>query len=80
MIGRRNGKSSAPRAETDPVVRAVQAAVNETLLDHKRSGHPVVFADEQGNPVWVPADEIVIPVLDEPTPKAKPKRRSKHDR
>jgi hypothetical protein len=69
-------KSNVPRAETDPVVRAVQRAVNETLLDHKRSGHPVVFADEQGNPVWVPAEEIVIPPLDEP----KPKRPSKHNR
>ncbi|MDZ4780703.1 MAG: hypothetical protein SGJ19_10655 [Planctomycetia bacterium] len=72
----RAAKSNAHRIETDPVVRAVQAAVNETLLDHKRSGHPVVFADEHGNPVWVPADEIVIPPLDEP----KPKRRSKHNR
>ena len=72
-------RSSAQRIETDPVVRVINLAVDKVMLDHKRFGHPVV-ADEQGNPVWVPAAEIVIPVLDEPTPKAKPKRRSKHDR
>jgi hypothetical protein len=76
----RKTRSRALRPETDPVVLAVQRAVNETLLDQKRSGHPVVFADEQGNPVWVPADEIVIPALDEPQSKAKSKRLSKHDR
>jgi hypothetical protein len=80
MIRQNKHNSPAPRPETDPVVRAIQEAANKVLLDHKRSGHPVVFADEQGNPVWVPADEIVIPALDEPKPKAKPKRRSKHDR
>ncbi len=61
--------------ETDPVIRAIQVGVNKVLLDHKRSGNPVVFADEQGRPVWVPAEEIVIPPLEEP----KPRRRSKHD-
>lgn len=75
MISRKDKDSGAQRQESDPVVRAIQVGVNKVLLDHKRSGNPVVFADEQGRPVWVPAEEIVIPPLDEP----KPRRRSKHD-
>jgi hypothetical protein len=41
-------------------MQAVQAAVRQTLIDHKRSGDPVVFCDDD-QIRWVPADEIEIP-------------------
>ncbi len=68
-------RSKEIKNEIELIESAMQEAVNEALLNHKRSGDPVVFADEQGRPVWVPAEEIVIPPLDEP----KPRCRSKHD-
>lgn len=51
-------------AEALAIERALQAAVRQTLIDHKRSGDPVVFCDD-GQIRWVPAEEIEIP---EPSP------------
>ena len=43
---------------------AIEAAVRRALLDHKRTGDPVVFCDG-GNVVWVPPEQIPLP--DKPT-------------
>lgn len=40
--------------------QAGQRAVRHALLDHKRTGDPIVVADESGNIVWIPADQIEI--------------------
>lgn len=50
-------------AETDAVEAAVQRAVAEALLAHKRAGHSVV-SWENGQVVLVPPEDI--PVDDDP--------------
>lgn len=39
---------------------AVQAAVREALLDHKRAGNPVVVCDADGAVRWLQPDEIPL--------------------
>ena len=46
---------------------AMRAAVRDALLAHKRDGDPIVVWRD-GHVVWVPADEIVIPHLDDEPP------------
>ena len=59
---------SVSQIETDSkaIEAAIQAAVRDALLEHKRLGQPIVIADENDNVVWVPAEEIEIPNLDLP--------------
>jgi hypothetical protein len=42
------------------VEAAVQAAVRDALIQHKRAGNPIVVW-EDGRVVWIPAEEIEIP-------------------
>ncbi len=46
-------------AESDAVVAAIQAAVRETVLEHKRAGLPVVEWRD-GRVEWVPPEAIDI--------------------
>jgi hypothetical protein len=50
-------------ADSKAIEAAIQAAVRDTLLEHKRLGQPIVVSDENDNVVWVPAEEIEIPDL-----------------
>lgn len=43
---------------------ALQRAVRDALIEHKRAGDPVVFC-ENGEVRWVPAEQIEIPELPE---------------
>lgn len=52
-------------AEAEAIEAAVQAAVREALLQHKRAGNPVV-GWRDGKIEWVPPEQI--PVEDNPTP------------
>jgi hypothetical protein len=45
-------------------VRAMRLAVRRALIQHKRDGDPVVVW-EDGRVRWIPADEIVIPDIEE---------------
>ena len=47
-------------AESRKVEAAVQAAVRDALLRHKRLGQPIVVW-ENGRVVWIPPEEIEIP-------------------
>ena len=38
---------------------AMRDAVRQALLDHKRSGDPIVIS-ENGRIVWIPPEDIVI--------------------
>ena len=46
-------------AEVEAVEAAVQQAVKEALLMHKRAGNPVV-GWKDGRVVWVPAEQIDV--------------------
>jgi hypothetical protein len=48
--------------ESAAIEAAVQQAVREALIDHKRCGDPIVIC-ENGEVRWIPAEEIVIPDL-----------------
>jgi hypothetical protein len=48
-------------ADPDEVLRLIRLAVREAVLDHKRTGDPIVVSGSDGKPVWIPADEIVVP-------------------
>lgn len=50
-------------ADSKAIEAAIQAAVRDTLIEHKRLGQPVVVADENGSPVWLSAEKIEIPNL-----------------
>lgn len=50
-------------ADSKAIEAAIQAAVRDALIEHKRLGQPIVIADEDENVVWVPAEEIEIPDL-----------------
>ena len=50
-------------ADSKAIEAAIQAAVRDALIEHKRLGQPIVIADENENVVWVPAEEIEIPDL-----------------
>lgn len=50
--------------DTARATRALRSAVRTALLAHKREGHSVVVW-EDGRVKWMPADEIVIPELDD---------------
>lgn len=52
-------------ADSKAIEVAIHAAVRDALIEHKQLGQPIVVADENGNPVWVAAEEIEIPILDE---------------
>lgn len=52
-------------ADSKAIEAAIQAAVRDALLQHKRLGQPIVIADENQNVVWVPAEEIEIPESNE---------------
>lgn len=58
-----DAENSKRRAKA--VEAAVRSAVRDALIDHKRSGDPIVVYQD-GKIVWVPAAEIEIP--DEPEP------------
>lgn len=45
-------------------LRAMRLAVREALLRHKLDGDPVVVWQD-GHVVWIPAEEITIPELNE---------------
>lgn len=55
---------------------ALKQAVHEARVEHKLLGLPIVVADEHGNPVWVPAEEIDITPFDA----VEPQPPSEHDR
>jgi len=65
-----------PSDEIDPVVRDINLAVDQAMLEHKRAGLPIVVADEHGHPVWVPAEEIDVTPFDA----VEPQPPSEHDR
>jgi hypothetical protein len=46
--------------DTDRVERALQNAVVQALIRHKRLGNPIVVWRD-GKVVWIPAEEIEIP-------------------
>ena len=46
-------------AEAEKVEAAVQAAVRDALIAHKRAGNPIVVW-ENGQVVWIPPDQIEI--------------------
>lgn len=50
-------------ADSKAIEAAIHAAVRDALIEHKQLGQPIVVADERGNAVWVPAEEIEIPNL-----------------
>ncbi len=52
-------------ADTDAVDAAIRESVREALLMHKKLGNPVA-SWENGQVVWIPADQI--PVDDAPAP------------
>jgi len=59
-----------PTAESDKIVEhaerveaAVQAAVREALIQHKRAGNPIAVWEE-GRVKWIPPEDIRIPVPD----------------
>lgn len=43
------------------VLRAMRLAVRDALIDHKRTGDPIVTLDEDGQVKWIAAEDIVIP-------------------
>jgi hypothetical protein len=47
-------------AESETIEAAVQAGVRDSLIVHKRLGHPIVVW-EDGQVVWIPAEDIEIP-------------------
>ncbi len=47
-------------AEAEKVEAAVQAAVRDALLQHKRAGNPIAVW-ENNQVVWIPAEQIEIP-------------------
>jgi hypothetical protein len=54
-------------ARATRATRAMRAAVRDALLAHKRDGDPIVVWRD-GHAVWVPADEIGIPLVDDEPP------------
>lgn len=59
-----NSSESRERArQARSIERALQKAVRQTLIDHKRAGDPVVFCSEDGLAYWVSAEEIEIPEI-----------------
>lgn len=48
------------------MIRAMRLGVRDALIEHKRDGDPVVTW-EDGQVKWIPADEIVIPDIDDVT-------------
>ena len=64
----RDGRAPAELVlDSARATRAMRVAVRDALLAHKRDGDPIVVWRD-GHVVWVPADEIVIPILDEEPP------------
>ena len=64
----RDGRAPAELVlDSARATRAMRAAVRDALLAHKRDGDPIVVWRD-GHVVWVPADEIVIPLLDDAPP------------
>ena len=59
--------------EKSSLTKAIEAAatrgVRKALIDHKRNGDPIVIWRD-GQVVWVPAEDIVIP--DEPATDSSP--------
>ncbi|MCG3132001.1 MAG: hypothetical protein FLDDKLPJ_02811 [Phycisphaerae bacterium] len=47
--------------------QAMRDAVRDALLDHKRTGDPIVVWQD-GKVVWIPADQIVVD--DDPQPQS----------
>ena len=47
--------------EAHAVEAAVQEAVRRALIVHKALGNAIIVFDREGNPRWIPANEIVIP-------------------
>ena len=45
-------------------LRALRLAARQALLEHKRDGDPVVVW-EDGEVRWIPADEILIPEVED---------------
>ena len=48
------------------MIRAMRLGVRDALIEHKRDGDLVVTW-EDGQVKWIPADEIVIPDIDDVT-------------
>lgn len=49
-------------AEAREAEAAIRRAVRDAILDHKRTGDPIVVWRD-GKVCWIPADEIVVPDL-----------------
>ena len=45
-------------AESEAILTAIDTAVRQALLDHKRAGNPVA-AWENGRVVWIPPEQIL---------------------
>jgi len=66
----RDGRTPAELVlDTARATRAMRAAVRDALLAHKRDGDPIVVWRD-GHVVWVLAEEIVMPPLEDEPPTA----------
>jgi len=52
--------SKAILVQAEKIEAAVQAAVRDALIQHKRAGNPIVVW-ENNQVVWIPAEQIEIP-------------------
>jgi len=57
-----NGKESISDIFNDGkrMDAAMRRGVQKALRMHKLLGYPVVSADKDGNPIWIPPEEIVL--------------------
>lgn len=54
-------KELARRFDSDAqVTQAIQQAVRDAVLDHKRAGNPIA-GWQNGRVIWIQPDEIVLP-------------------
>jgi hypothetical protein len=64
MARKRSPQAARILAEAQKVEAAVQAAVRDALIQHKRAGNPIAVW-ENNQVVWIQPEEIEIP--QEPT-------------
>lgn len=62
MIDRPNSTRERLIAKAREAEAAIRLAVRDAILDHKRTGDPIVVWRD-GKVCWIPADEIVVPEL-----------------
>ena len=60
MAKKRSAQAARILAEAQKVEAAVQAAVRDALIQHKRAGNPIAVW-ENNQVVWIQPEEIEIP-------------------